>query len=353
MFHLRTVHLFKRHFASFLKHNTSAKLMNLCSIYSQFVKGETCIRGYPVEIIIDPTNMCTLRCPLCVTGQRKNERQSGMMPFSEFTRIIDELGRWLYKVRLYSWGESFLHKDLFAMISYVTRSNIGSEVSTNLQQFSPEDADRLIDTGLELLIVSLDGASRDTYQQYRIRGDFDKVVHNVRAITRARAKRKKSLPVVEIQFLVMRHNEHEIDAIRELAGELGADRVRIAPLTLNVRDAGQMGQWLPREEKWSRYDYGKKVDKIYRKRNRCGWLWRSAVINWDSTVSACCVFEGPKADLGSLRQSSFKAVWNNELYQQSRAVFSQKGKTLGKPRTLCAVCKGDPAARDDRQHGLY
>lgn len=355
MIRLRTLWLIKRHFHSFFRHNTPTKFANLVHIYYQFWRGRRVVQGYPFEIIIDPINFCNLRCPLCVTGQNKNRRPYGTMPFEEFTRIIDEMRQWLYKVRFYSWGEPLLHKDIYRMVSYTRRNNIGTEVSTNFHSFSNEDqdAEKLIDSGLELLIVSLDGTTEKTYMEYRIGGDFRKVLNNIKALTKAKTVKRSHFPVVEIQFLAMKHNEHEIPDMKKLAKELGVDRLRIAPLTLNVRDPNQVKEWLPANEKWSRYDYPTLEDKIYRKRRRCEWLWRSAVINWDSTISPCCVFEGPKSDFGSLKDRSFEKIWNNERYQVSRNVFNKNHKSFTDLKTICERCKGMPLAEDDQQYGLY
>jgi len=352
MLNFRIFQLAQRHLISFIRHNTSRKFINLCSIYYQFWKGQTSLKYSPFDIIIDPINICNLRCPLCVTGQHKNMRPNGIMPFEDFTKIIDELSQWLYKVRLYSWGEPFLHKDIYHMISYSKSKNIGTEVSTNFINMKAEDMDRLVDSGLEYLVVSLDGASESSYSKYRIGGDFEKVVDNILTLIKKKIEKKSPFPTIEIQFLVMKHNEHELEDIKKLAKELGVDHLRLAPLTVNIKEPEQVKKWLPADEKWSRYDYGNFEDKIYRKRKRCEWLWRSVVINWDSTVSPCCVFEGPKADFGVLKKETFRNIWNNEVYLASRDVFNKKGIT-SRINTICTRCKGNPLAVDDKQYGLY
>ncbi|MBC8413736.1 MAG: SPASM domain-containing protein [Nitrospira sp.] len=345
--------LAKRHFVSFARHNTMKKLANLCRVYYHYFRGSTTVKGHPFEIIIDPVNMCNLKCPLCVTGQGKNTRKLGIMPFENLKKIIDELSPWLYKVRFYSWGEPLLHKDIYSMIAYAAQRNIATEMSTNFTRSSPADLGKLIDSGLENLIVSLDGASEATYSRYRVGGSFKVVVENIRTLIQQRKARQRRYPEVEVQFLVMKHNEHEIDAIRELAEELGVDRIRIAPLTVNVNDTEQAYTWLPRDEKWSRYSYGNYDDKVYTKRKRCEWLWRSMVFNWDGSVSPCCVYEGPKSDLGSVQEASLQEVWNNEQYRSARGVFNENQKSGSEPHTICGRCKGIPRALEKDQHGLY
>ncbi|MCD6288763.1 MAG: SPASM domain-containing protein, partial [Candidatus Hydrogenedentes bacterium] len=338
--------------AAFLRHNTVAKMRNACSIYTQFLLKRTVLKGYPVEIIIDPINVCNFRCPLCVTGQRLNSRPAGRMPFDQFTRILDELAPWLYKLRFYSWGEPLLHEDIYRMIGYATSKNVATEMSSNFSNFRPDDADTLIESGLELLIVSLDGATAETYAQYRQGGDFEKVLDNVRALTAAKRRKGSRFPTVEIQCLAMKHNEHELDDMDRLIVELGADRLRIPPVVVNTLDKEQVERWLPVNEKLSRYDYRTMADKIFDGRSRCAWLWRSAVINWDGTVSPCCVFEGPKTDMGSLANSSFMDVWNSETYRSARELF-RSGGSAASVRTICTKCKGSPHAADRKQQGLY
>lgn len=353
MINLRLLQLAKRHFKTFYRHNTTTKFRNLCSNYYQFWAGKTEITGYPFEIIIDPTNICNFRCPLCVTGQNKNARPNGMMPFDDFTRIINEIGKWLYKVRFYSWGEPLLHKDIYNMISYSSKNNIGTEMSTNFYNFSAQNVDNLMDSGLENLIISLDGATKSTYAKYRQGGEFDKIIDNIQTVMSMKKVKKSQFPHVEIQFLVMKNNEHEIEDIKKLANKLGVDRLRIFPITINVKEPNQVRDWLPNNEKWSRYNYQTLEDKIYKKRRRCEWLWRSAVINWDGTISPCCVFEGPKADLGSLKGKTFLEVWNNDAYRASRGIFTQNGKNSSPINTICTSCKGNPKAEDEKQYGLY
>jgi radical SAM protein with 4Fe4S-binding SPASM domain len=109
--------------------------------------------------------------------------------------------------------------------------------------------------------------------------------------------------------------------------------------------------WLPKDEKKSRYSYGDGNDRIYTTRKKCEWLWRSAVINWDGTVTPCCVFESPGAEVGSLDGKKFAEVWNNENYRMAREVFTREG-TAG-TAVICGRCRGVPKAFDKDQHGLY
>lgn len=274
------------------------------------------------------------------------------MNFETFQKIIDELAPWLYKIRLYNWGEPFLHKDLYRMIVYAAENNIGTEISSTLNIFEGADAEKLVESGLELLVVSMDGADPATYARYRVKGDFEKVCTNIAAIVKSKRKLGRRYPIVEIQFLVMKHNESQIHAMTLLAHTLGVDNLRLGPVTINLRNEDDR-QWLPTRESLSRYSYAAKKDRIYACRRKCEWLWRSAVVNWDGTVSPCCVYEGKKSEVGSLEAKTFAEVWNSEYYVQCRRVFTRQCRRKTEIQTICSTCRGSPQALNEQQHGLY
>lgn len=348
---IRSFDLISRNLVALLRHSTLRKFYNLCLNYFQRWTRKTVLTAFPFEVIIDPINICNLHCPLCPTGQGKNTRPLGRMNFEQFRHIIDQLFYYLYKIRLYNWGEPFLHKDIYKMIEYTAKKNISVEISTNLNAFKPEDADRLVQSGLELLVVSLDGADQETYSHYRIGGNFERVIENISAIVEAKKKAGSRFPVVEVQFLIMKHNENKIDAIKDLTERLGVDRLRLGPVTINWRNR-EDHSWLPSNDQMSRYDFLRSYDKIYARRKLCEWLWRSAVINWDGSILPCCVFEGPKAEFGSLSENTFAEIWNNSCYQRARAVFTANRNITGK-MNICQRCKKIPWADDEKQSGLY
>jgi radical SAM protein with 4Fe4S-binding SPASM domain len=275
-----------------------------------------------------------------------------MINFEKYKEVIDEVAKWLFKVRFYNWGEPLMHKDIYRMVAYATEKNVGSEISTHLNVFKDKNVEELLESGLEKLIVSLDGTDEETYTTYRRGGDFKKVIENIALIMDAKKRRKKKYPVVELQMLAMRHNESQLGEMAVRAKELGVDAYRVGAVTINLKNK-QDWEWLPADERLSRYFYHGKQDKIYSRRRKCEWLWRSAVINWDGTVSPCCVFEGRNTELGTLDGKGFSGVWNNEYYQAARSVFTSGGDKQKSVDTICARCRGMPVASDEGQHGLY
>jgi len=354
---VRETMLITRHAGSFLRHATARKVWNLARVHGEMARKKEGVSGYPYEIILDITNRCNLRCPLCVTGQHLNKRPPGQMSFDHFKQVIDELGRYLFKVRLHSWGEPFLHERLYDMLHHLRAANIGTEVSSNFTTFRQDQAAALVASGLELLIVSLDGATEEVYRQYRIGGDFPRVLRNIRAVVREKRKQGTRFPLIEVQFLLTKVNLHEAEAIRVLARDLGADRCRTFPVAVNVRDKAQRDEWLPEDPRYSRYHPRTLEDKFYSVNRACPWLWRSAVINWDGTASPCCVYEGPKTEMGTgvFSPGGFRAVWNGPAYRAARAVFREgEGRKRSEgPFNICEHCRGRPRALNSSQKGLW
>ena len=353
---LRVGELATRHRESFVRHATPEKVLNLAKVFWERYRLRTEVRSYPFEIVLDITNRCNLRCPLCVTGQHKNERPYGAMAFDDFRRLVDELAPYLFKARLHSWGEPLLHGELMNMLEYLTSKNVGSEISTNLLLFRKEDALRLVDSGIEMLVVSMDGTTQEVYEAYRKGGRLETVMENIRALAEAKRSRGSRFPVIEVQFLLMKHNVHQAREIHRVARELGADRCRTFPVVLNVQDEQQRRAWLPEDARLCRYDPDTWQDRYYALNRACHWLWQSAVVNWDGTVSPCCIYEGSKTEMGgNAFRDGFRSVWNGPQYRIARKTFARRKHDRPSPGgpPICTTCRGRPRALTPGQQGVY
>ena len=338
------------------------RLANYYITSSQMLMKRYKVFGYPTHLTVDVTNICNLRCPLCPTGVGAPGRKKGMMPLSTFKKIIDETGKYLISIDLFNWGEPLLNKDVYEMIAYAHGRNIVTSVSTNFQHFSEEHAERLISSGLDVLILSIDGASQESYEKYRVGGDFRRVIENISLLVKKKKERRCRHPYICWQFLVMRHNEHEVEAARRMAGELGVDHITIDPAYLPVATREEAMKWLPENSGYHRYnveelekrwqemerqaafpqtddrrdDKDNSGKRELKRRVNCSWLWTQTTINWDGGVSPCCAIYDPSEDFGNVSDASLKDIWNNGKYRESRR-FSSKGET-GDTLTVCMMC---------------
>jgi MoaA/NifB/PqqE/SkfB family radical SAM enzyme len=235
--------------------------------------------GYPIGLVICPGAICNLRCVLCPIGQDSNLRSKGSMNFTLFKKIMDECGPFLYKLYLHNWGEPLLNKDIFRMVAYAKSFDIEVEISSNLNHFNDTICNELITSNLDILKVSLDGASQESIEKYQKGSRFENVIAHMRALVEQKRKLGSKHPNIIWLFLVHRYNEHEIEQARKIADSIGIDYLDINKFRCdmgtelfmkNSKQVESLKEWLPKQQSYSMYDYGKKEKKIILK-DRCNW----------------------------------------------------------------------------------
>ena len=320
----------------FSRYSTFKKFSNLLKalISTYFTKTEK-VDHYPVRLYIDPTNICNLRCPLCPTGRGEIGRERGFMELSLFRKIVDELRDYLFQVDLYLWGEPLLNKQILSMINYCHRWKIRTRISTHFSLMKV-DYEGLVRSGLDELIVSLDGASPETYDVYRIGGKFGLVIDNIRRLSDAKSRLGSKNPEIVWQYLVMAHNDKEIQKAKDMAKSLGV-RLRIVPARAGIGESilkdheeNSYKGWASR--KISRYKpNGERRFKI----TSCLFLWLQSVINWDGGVAPCCPSFSSRNDFGNVSLNSFWDIWNGERYVYARHAVKNKLKNVD---IICSNC---------------
>ena len=323
-----------------LKHSTPRRLANLLMVEAEYRLRRTRLVGRPYVLVADPTNVCNLRCPLCSTGLMQRGRQAEMMSWETYTRVIDTMAPWAYKVNLFNWGEPLLHSHIFDMIRYASEKNLGTSMSSNMSiALSDESIDGLINSGLEFICLSIDGATQETYATYRRRGDLELVLSNVRRLVTRRRELGSRTPALEWQFIPMKHNEHEIDAARAIAKEIGVDQFRVIPVGIPFDSPNPQelrNAWFPTSVSDGRLDTGDEIASNGQSTSACYFLYRYLVVNPDGKTSPCCVVSGEKNDFGKIDGRDFKALWNNAMYRSGRAQFATGGKV--ETATVCDRC---------------
>ena len=291
--------------------------------------------GYPLSISFEPTTSCNLRCPECPSGMRAFTRPTGMLKMDFFTETIDQIHRELMYLIFYFQGEPFLNRQFLEMVKYAHAKGIYTATSTNAHYLTDENARKTVESGLDRLIISIDGTTQDVYQQYRIGGKLDKVIEGAKNIVKWKKELGSKTPFVFFQFLVVKPNEHQIQEIKKLASEVGVDQVRFK--TAQVYDyENDPNQLIPENEKYSRYKKTKEGKTTIKSglNNHCWKLWQGNVITWDGLVVPCCFDKDAMHRLGNLKNQTFKEVWNNENYKQFRRELMTSRKNID----ICANC---------------
>ena len=287
--------------------------------------------GSPMTVSIEPTTACNLRCPECPSGLRSFTRETGNLKKDFFTKTIDELYKDLIYLIFYFQGEPYINPDFLDMVSYANKKGIYTITSTNGHFLNDANAKKTIESGLDRMIISVDGTTQEVYENYRKEGKLENVLAGARNVVKWKKKLKSSTPHIIFQFLVVKPNEHQIPEIYRLAEEIGVDEVKLK--TAQVYDYEQGNDLIPTIEKYSRYH--KKEDGTYRVKNEllnhCWKLWHACVISWDGLVLPCCFDKDAEHRLGDLKNAKFKDIWHGEAYTQFR-------KSLLKGRDQIEIC---------------
>ena len=272
----------------------------------------------PFSMAIEPTTSCNLRCPECPSGLRSFSRPTGMLEEERFKGIIDEVHDRLLYLTFYFQGEPYLNPNFFKLIKYASKKNIYTATSTNAHYLNEENAIKTIKSGLDRLIISIDGTTQDVYEQYRIGGSLEKVLEGTANIIEARKKQNSKTPHIIFQFLVVKPNEHQISDVKKLAKEYGVDEVKFK--TAQVYEFENGNPLIPDIDKYSRYAQQK--DGTYKLKNtlenQCWKMWHSCVVTWDGKVVPCCFDKDASHPMGDLNTRSFESIWKGSSYKSFR-----------------------------------
>lgn len=366
---LTNVKILSRYAYSLTRHITPRRLVNFLRVEWARFRGNDKVGGFPYVLKIESTNICNQRCPFCLDRDRskidEDGRGFGRMHMDCFKGVIDLLAPTTLRLNLYGSGEPVLFPDIFEMIRYAADKNIGVTISANLSAFKPENAEKLVESGLEHLIVSCHGASPETYAKYNVGGDFWRTIENMKAVVDAKKRLGRRLPFVDWQFLRFSHNQHEIPKARQMAKDIGVNAIRF--INPNIPPEHK-AEWRPRRDdeltdanagegqvnaspgvhikaEDQAVARGEKVAAVAPKAdvNTCSWLYRSIFFNWDGGILPCC--DGttePGHDLGHFTgqtRQEFEAFWNGDTYRYLRrmANFKVPREEMDKTYT-CSSC---------------
>lgn len=288
----------------------------------------------PVALSVEPTTSCNLRCPECPSGLRSFTRPTGMISTRLFNKLIQEIGDTLMYLTFYFQGEPYLHRGFLDMVKTATARGIYTSTSTNAHYLNPENARATVESGLDRLIVSIDGTTQEVYQQYRVGGNLDKVLEGTKNIIQAKKDLKSSTPHVIFQFLVVKPNEHQMEDVKKLAKDLGVDELRFK--TAQIYDYEQGSDLIPENDHFSRYKQENDGSwKIKNKMiNHCWKMWHSAVMTWDGIVVPCCFDKDAEYRMGNIAGKSFRDVWYSPTYLDFRTKLINGRKNID----MCKNC---------------
>lgn len=287
----------------------------------------------PVSIAIEPTTSCNLRCPQCPSGLRQFSRPTGMIDKELFFHIIDQIKETVCYLTFYFQGEPYLHPDFPEMARYAEEKGIYTSTSTNAHYLNEETARKTVESGLSRLIVSMDGLDQETYAKYRVGGQLHKVVEGLKTLTAVKRAMGKKRPYLILQYLVLKHNEGDLQKVERFAKTLGVDEVKFK--TAQIYDYENGSEFIPDTGQYARY---RKTGSGYAIKNRmynhCWKMWHSCVITWDGKVVPCCFDKDASHVLGDMKEQSFKEIWFSKRYGDFRSRLFRSRKNID----ICRNC---------------
>lgn len=303
---------------------------------------------FPKIYYIDPCNLCNLKCPFCITSYSQEHHERGVMTLTDFKIVVEKISSHADEVRLFNWGEPFLNKNILPMIKFASELSLKVSTCSNLsfRVFDNNYAEDVVKSGLSELTVSIDGASQLTYGKYRVGGNYDVVINNIKEIQKAKRKLKSRYPIIIWQFLINGYNEHEIVKAIKVAKQLSIELL-FGPMFVQ-----QHPEWLSSYHnnsnkvkllyfitsvifnRWKEYFAAIKNGMYLRKhlsRKLPGWciqVYDSMIINWDGNVFPCCTIYDDRMSMGNIINESLEEIWNGDKFRRCREYIYNYDKEL-------------------------
>ncbi len=314
---------------NFISKLSFKKAWNVTKLYASYqltkLRTKPVVWGLPMTVSFEPTTACNLKCPECPSGLRSFSRATGNLKPDFFRQSINQLSDTLLYLIFYFQGEPFINPAFLDMVKYAADKNIYTITSTNAHFITDNVAKRTVQSGLDRMIISIDGTTQEVYEQYRKEGSLEKVIEGTKNMVKWKNKLNSQTPHLIFQFLVVKPNEHQIDEVYSLAQKIGVDEVKLK--SAQVYDYKNGNPLIPTQEKYARY--AKQKDGSYAVKNNlinhCWKLWHACVITWNGTIVPCCFDKDAKYEFGSLQNDSFKHVWQNEKADNFRSQI-RKGR---------------------------
>ena len=322
---------------------TIRRLYNVALVIFEMFFKKTRLNSKPIIAKIEASSACNLLCLGCRSGEKNElvEYPSKNLSTSDFKIMLDKMGDYLFEVVFYLWGEPLINKNLPQLVKMAHEKNISVVISTNLHYLTEKMGNELILAELDKIIFCIDGWSQQTYEEVRIKGNFELVKKNISNFIKARNSAGYKKPYLEWQYIVTEKNISELIYAKKAASEWGIDKF------------SEIVDW----EKRLKQDYFKGLKKAKEKRrkniNKCYWLWSSIAIQVDGNVFPCCHVANKlerRRIYGNILEESFESVWNSEMYRKAR-LFLKSKRTISDGDFICQRCVSPPVFVNMKKNG--
>jgi len=294
------------------------RIRNRLRLAADYLLGRDKLRGGPMHLTLESTNKCNLACPMC--NRDLDPMPRGDMKMTMFRSIIDQCRKTLEFIWPFGEGEPLLHEDIYDMIAYARKADVRVEISTNATFLDETTNGRLLDSGVDNIILAFDGASPRSYEKYRAGARFDDVKGRIERFLETKLEKRSRARVI-LQMVLLRDNHSEAGMFRRMWKRPGVDVIRF---------------------KEDQLKYESLRADIYRpqpqmRRTPCYLLWRGPLfVRHDGTVTPCCRFQG-KPPVGDLKHQTFDEIWNSEELRSLRRAHVSGDLSAYEPCRDCTI----------------
>jgi MoaA/NifB/PqqE/SkfB family radical SAM enzyme len=341
-----------------------AKITNLLVLKYQYFRKHNYMLAKPFGLLLDPSNGCNLHCPGCLHDVQDKKDflwENGLLSLETYKKYLNSFGPYATHILFFNYGEPFINKQTPEFIALAKEYKLFTSLSTNLSL--PIDAEAIVNSGLDYLVFSVDGASAKTYEKYRKGGKFELVMENMKKLVEAKKKYGLSKPTLVWQFLIFNHNKHEIDLAVNTAKEIGIDEINLAtPFDVSAADPeitipaevkslskriSFLRNWNNSSDKWEKESHNN-VELNYQpektwttllnsfpqnelsksepeNKYTCEWLYKNIVMDAHGNIIPCCAPPTKNRNLifpGLLKHNSSEELFNSSMYFLARQSFS-------------------------------
>ncbi len=319
----------------------------------------------PSYLQLEPAGICNLRCVMCAIRFRRDNRgnDNALMSFETFRAVVDQFPT-LERLHLQGLGEPFLNASFFDMVRYTANKDIAVTASSNLSVFNRSMARALATSGLRCLHVSVDGATRETYESIRVGASWARLLANLELLLEERGRQKTVIPGLRMTVVLMRRNLDELPALVELASRFGMEQVFVQHLCHSFEETALPVYFVPmrdfiRRESLSggdragierclheaketaerlgidiRLPLGLSASRVRGAVPPCDWPWTGMYVSCQGRVMPCCMVSTPdRINFGSVREKRIAEVWNGDGYNGFRDRLASND-----PPEICASC---------------
>ena len=352
------------------------KMLNICLARYHLRARSAQVLSRPFGLVVDPSDMCQLACPGCVHSSRSEllkvfDWRKGTLAEERFSALLERYGPFAIGVYFCNYGEPLLNLKTPRLIRLAKTYLAGTALSTSLsvERF---DADAYVESGLDFMVLSIDGATQAVYERFRRNGRLELVLDNVRKLVEAKRRRRKRTPVLSWNFLAFEHNAHEIPRALRMARKLGVNQfrvvnpfdvrwddpeIRVAAVEAGVRRLDWLAlsnmpeNWNPFPESLAAEAIGGAFARPWNEHaagdtpptagHTCHWLYKNLVMDATGRILPCCGAPRPDTNLVfAAFDGNGGDPFNSERYRHARSFFSGAAPaTDGAP--YCTRCEWD------------